>query len=60
MTPQVRDHQADHRWYMASIWGYFLAAGVQGVLFPWIIAFVLNEGSDRAARRRTGRNFAAI
>ena len=47
MTPPVRDHQADHRWYMASIWSYFLAAGVQGVLFPWIIAFVLNESSDR-------------
>lgn len=47
MTSPVRDHRADHRWYMASLWGYFLAGGIQGVLFPWIIAFVLHESSER-------------
>ena len=47
MTSPVRDHRADHRWYMAGLWGYFLAGGIQGVLFPWIIAFVLHESSER-------------
>ncbi len=47
MTTPARDHRADHRWYMAGLWGYFLAAGIQGVLFPWIIAFVLHESSER-------------
>ena len=47
MTSPARDHRADHRWYMASLWGYFLAGGIQGVLFPWIIAFVLHESSER-------------
>src|SRR5690606_1631445 len=32
---------------MAGIWSYFLAGGIQGVLFPWIITVVLNESSDR-------------
>jgi MFS family permease len=32
---------------MAGIWSYFLAGGVQGVLFPWIITIVLDESSDR-------------
>ncbi|MEP2830174.1 MFS transporter [Parvibaculum sp.] len=47
MTTPARDHTADHRWYMAGLWGYFLAAGIQGVLYPWIIAFVLHESSER-------------
>lgn len=47
MMPPARDHRADHRWYMAGLWGYFLAGGIQGVLFPWIIAFVLHESSER-------------
>jgi MFS family permease len=47
MMPPARDHRADHRWYMAGVWGFFLASGIQGVLFPWIIAFVLNESSER-------------
>lgn len=47
MTTPARDHRADHRWYMAGIWSYFLAAGIQGVLFPWIITVVLHESSDR-------------
>lgn len=47
MITPARDHRADHRWYMAGLWGYFLAGGIQGVLFPWIIAFVLHESSDR-------------
>ena len=47
MTTPASDHRADHRWYMAGLWSYFLAAGIQGVLFPWIIAFVLHESSDR-------------
>src|SRR5690606_18972724 len=32
---------------MAGIWSYFLAGGIQGVLFPWIITVVLSESSDR-------------
>lgn len=47
MTTPARDHRADHRWYMAGLWGYFLAGGIQGVLFPWIIAYVLHESPDR-------------
>lgn len=47
MTTPARDHRADHRWYMAGIWSYFLAGGIQGVLFPWIITVVLDESSDR-------------
>ena len=34
-------------WYMGSLGFYFFAMGVQGVLFPWIIAVVLHEPSDR-------------
>src|SRR5690606_7027481 len=47
VTTPARDHRADHRWYMAGIWSYFLAGGIQGVLFPWIITVVLHESSDR-------------
>lgn len=47
MSTPASDHRADHRWYMAGLWSYFLAAGIQGVLYPWIIAFVLEETSDR-------------
>src|SRR5690606_41595181 len=47
MMPPARDHRADHRWYMAGVWGFFLASGIQGVLFPWIIAFDLNDSSER-------------
>jgi MFS family permease len=47
VTTPARDHRADHRWYMAGIWSYFLAGGIQGVLFPWIITVVLDESSDR-------------
>ena len=32
---------------MAGIWCYFAAMGIQGVLYPWIVAFVLDEPSSR-------------
>ena len=34
-------------WYMSGVWIYFFSAGIQGVLFPWIVAIVLHESSDR-------------
>ncbi|MEX0839967.1 MAG: MFS transporter [Parvibaculum sp.] len=46
-APAAGTPRNDHGWYMAGLWGYFLAGGIQGVLFPWIIAFVLHESSDR-------------
>ncbi|MAB13376.1 MFS transporter [Parvibaculum sp.] len=42
-----RQHNLDHRWYMVGIWSYFTAMGIQGVLYPWIVAFVLDEPSSR-------------
>lgn len=38
---------SDLAWYMSGIWLYFISTGIQGVIFPWIIAIVLNESSDR-------------
>lgn len=35
----------DLRWYMTGIWLYFIAAGIQGVMFPFIITIVLHESS---------------
>ena len=37
----------DLAWYMSGIWLYFSAAGIQGVMFPWLIAIVLHEPSTR-------------
>ena len=37
----------DLAWYMSGIWLYFSAAGIQGVMFPWLIAIVLHESSAR-------------
>lgn len=39
--------QSDLAWYMGGIWLYFISAGIQGVIFPWIIAIVLHESSAR-------------
>lgn len=37
----------DLAWYMGGIWLYFISAGIQGVIFPWIIAIVLHESAER-------------
>ncbi|MEN6543941.1 MFS transporter [Parvibaculum sp.] len=34
-------------WYMSGVWIYFFSAGIQGVLFPWIVTIVLHESSER-------------
>ena len=47
MNESPRQHNLDHRWYMVGIWSYFTAMGIQGVLYPWIVAFVLDEPSSR-------------
>ncbi|MFZ3032580.1 MAG: MFS transporter [Parvibaculum sp.] len=41
------DMRSDLAWYMGGIWFYFISTGIQGVIFPWIIAIVLHESSDR-------------
>lgn len=49
-TPNLapeEDMRSDLAWYMGGIWFYFIAAGIQGVTFPWLIAIVLHESSDR-------------
>ncbi len=37
----------DLAWYMGGIWFYFISTGIQGVIFPWLIAIVLHESSTR-------------
>jgi MFS family permease len=37
----------DLGWYMSGIWLYFISAGIQGVIFPWIVTIVLHESSAR-------------
>jgi MFS family permease len=37
----------DLTWYMSGIWLYFISTGIQGVTFPWLLAIVLHETSDR-------------
>lgn len=39
--------KSDLAWYMGGIWFYFISTGIQGVIFPWIIAIVLHESSTR-------------
>lgn len=41
------DRGNEFAWYMSGVWIYFFSAGIQGVLFPWIVAIVLHESSDR-------------
>lgn len=45
-TPE-ENFRPDLAWYMSGIWLYFSAAGIQGVMFPWLIAIVLHEPSTR-------------
>lgn len=45
--PPMSEHRPDMAWYMGGIWLYFISMGIQGVIFPWIIAIVLNESSER-------------
>jgi len=42
------DNKSDLRWYMGGISTYFFAGGVQSVLFPWLIVFVLQQNAERA------------
>jgi MFS family permease len=32
---------------MGGVWFYYISTGIQGVIFPWIIAIVLHESSAR-------------
>lgn len=34
-------------WYLRGVWSYFISAGIQAVIVPWILAFVLNVSSDQ-------------
>lgn len=43
----AEDRPNEFAWYMSGVWIYFFSAGIQGVLFPWIVAIVLHESSDR-------------
>jgi MFS family permease len=45
--PEAPQEANDLGWYMGSIWFYFIAAGIQGVMFPWIVTIVLHESSTR-------------
>ncbi len=44
---QAGEGPADLAWYMSGIWFYFISTGIQGVIFPWLIAIVLHESSAR-------------
>lgn len=39
--------KSDLRWYMGGISAYFFSGGVQSVLFPWLLTFVLNQSPER-------------
>ena len=45
--PESDVPKSDLAWYMGGIWFYFISTGIQGVIFPWIIAIVLHESSAR-------------
>ncbi len=47
MTSSDAHHQAEARWYMTGHAAFFLAAGFQGVLVPWLVAVVLAETPER-------------
>jgi len=42
------DNRSDLRWYMGGISAYFFSGGIQSVLFPWLIVFVLQQSAERA------------
>ncbi|MEQ9144302.1 MAG: MFS transporter [Parvibaculaceae bacterium] len=44
---QEHQNRADLHWYMGGVGAYFFAGGVQSVIFPWLIAFVLEQSADR-------------
>lgn len=44
---QAGEAPSDLAWYMSGIWFYFISTGIQGVIFPWLIAIVLHESSAR-------------
>lgn len=41
------ENKSDLRWYMGGISAYFFAGGIQSVLFPWLLTFVLNQSPER-------------
>ncbi|MGB3808936.1 MAG: MFS transporter [Parvibaculum sp.] len=43
----AEEPRSDLAWYMGGIWFYFISSGIQGVIFPWLVAIVLHESSDR-------------
>ena len=47
INDETTSPRADLSWYMGGIWLYFISAGIQGVIFPWIITIVLHESSAR-------------
>ncbi|MDR3497798.1 MAG: MFS transporter [Parvibaculum sp.] len=47
INDETTSPRADLGWYMGGIWLYFISAGIQGVIFPWIITIVLHESSAR-------------
>lgn len=46
-TPNQPDQnrRSDLHWYMGGVSAYFFSGGVQTVLFPWLLVFVLNESA---------------
>ncbi len=38
-------NRTDLHWYMGGVSAYFFSGGVQTVLFPWLLVFVLNESA---------------
>lgn len=34
-------------WYLRGVWSYFISGGIQAVIVPWILAFVLKVSSDQ-------------
>jgi len=49
--------KSDLHWYMGGLSAYFFSGGVQSVLFPWLLVFVLNE---TAARTGIAQMFAML
>ncbi len=49
--------RSDLHWYMGGVSAYFFSGGVQTVLFPWLLVFVLHES---AARTGIAQMFAML
>ncbi len=44
--PAARPSWTEFRWYLGGHGSYFVAMGIQGVAYPLIVTFILNQNSD--------------